>query len=104
FINAKGEVAIEPRFDKIEDFDANGLAKVEENGKVAYINTQGEYALYPVGVSGLFKIDRDERTDYLDKEQKVIFSVETLCDIRVLKNAEGKIVWPKEGVVCPEAD
>ncbi len=50
FVNSKGEVAIEPVFDAVENFHCQ-LAKVVMNGKVGYI-----------GPDGLFRIT----ADYLD--------------------------------------
>jgi len=47
YINAKGEVVIEPRFEEADDFGANGLAPIKENGKYGFINTKGEIAIAP---------------------------------------------------------
>ena len=42
-INEKGEEVITPRFDDAEDFAANGLARVEVNGKYGYIRAPFPY-------------------------------------------------------------
>ncbi|MDR0716262.1 MAG: WG repeat-containing protein, partial [Azoarcus sp.] len=47
YINAKGEEVIPPRFDEAEDFAANGLARVEADGKRFCIDAKGEESRYP---------------------------------------------------------
>ena len=40
FVNKKGQMVIEPRFDNVEAF-CNGLAKIELDGKFGYVNKKG---------------------------------------------------------------
>lgn len=48
FINKKGEVTIEPRFDLVvRGFNEEGFAVIKENGKCGTINEQGEYIIKP---------------------------------------------------------
>jgi len=54
YINAQGELVIAPKLDYANDFDANGLAQIQENGLWGYINTKGEMVIAPKfdGVGG----------------------------------------------------
>jgi len=70
YINENGEVIIAPRFDRVENFARNGLAEVVEDGKTGFINVKGEFVVF-----------RDK-----------------ICDLDVLKNPQGKIIWPKKNI------
>jgi rRNA maturation protein Nop10/predicted DNA-binding WGR domain protein len=69
YINSKGEMVIDPRFDKAGDFSKNGAARVEENGKVRYIDTKGQTIVYIDEVAGR----------------------------KVVKNARDEVIWTEEG-------
>jgi hypothetical protein len=60
YINRKGEIIIEPKFEHIDDFH-NGLANFKEGGKWGIMNTKGEYIIPPKFVSALlFSLDLAE--------------------------------------------
>jgi len=78
FINGKGEVVIEPRFDRTWSFE-EGLALVRVKGKYGAINEKGEFVIEPrfyllLGPSeGLFLFAYKKRKfGYMDKEGNVV--------------------------------
>ena len=81
YINAAGEVAIEPQFDKAYSF-SNGLALAKRNDKKkGYINTEGEFAIEPQVDSpfyistlsnGLAVIKIDDKCGYINEKGEVV--------------------------------
>lgn len=47
YINGQGKMMIPPRFERVENFAANGLALVKENGKYGYIDAKGKMVIPP---------------------------------------------------------
>ena len=77
YINTKGRWVIPSRFySVIYSFSDNGLAWVRENEKSIFINAKGE----------------------------TVASIDDVCDLKVLKNARGEIIWPQktEAQICEE--
>jgi hypothetical protein len=68
YINAKGKMLITPKFDIAEDFSSSGVARVEESGKVSYINETGQAIVY---------------IDEIDGRKAV-------------KNARNEVIWSEE--------
>ncbi len=59
YINNKGEIVIQPKFDLAYDFNDNCLAIINENNKNGIIDLKGEYKVYPIYDSiSPFKEDR----------------------------------------------
>ncbi|WP_152393086.1 WG repeat-containing protein [Paenibacillus guangzhouensis] len=48
YIDAKGEMILQPRFDDARDFQKNGLAIVSEKGKYGVIDASGRYVVQPI--------------------------------------------------------
>ena len=46
YLDTKGNIAIEPKFDIAWEF-SKGLARVEIDGKEGYINSEGKYVWEP---------------------------------------------------------
>ena len=64
----KGEMVIASKFQDVGVWAANGLARVQENKKWGYINTQGQ----------------------------TVVTIEDVDGHEVLKNARGEIIWPRQ--------
>ncbi|MBR6179100.1 MAG: WG repeat-containing protein [Bacteroidales bacterium] len=47
FINEYGQWIVEPKFESIDDFKTNGLARIKQNNKYGVINTSGEIVVKP---------------------------------------------------------
>jgi hypothetical protein len=74
YINEKGEVVIEPRFEQARDFAENGLARVQENEKWGYINEAGTCVIMTsfddardFSANGLAAVKVNEKYGYIDK-------------------------------------
>lgn len=48
YINEKGRLAIEPIYDRADDFQDNGLAAVTRENRTGLIDSSGKYVVYPV--------------------------------------------------------
>ncbi|MDR3352863.1 MAG: WG repeat-containing protein [Zoogloeaceae bacterium] len=67
--------AIEPRFDLVWDFDDNGLAVVQVNGKCGYINEKGEEVIPPrfdraddFAANGLASVKINGKWGFIDRK------------------------------------
>jgi hypothetical protein len=75
YINRRGEIVIPPRFDIAWEFAANGLARVEVDGKIGYINTKGEEVISPrfgfagdFADNGLAAVEEDGKWGYINAQ------------------------------------
>jgi hypothetical protein len=80
YINAKGELVIPPTFEDAWDFAANGLARVEMEGKQGYINAKGGFVIEPnfgwagdFAANGLAVVEMEGKWGYINaKGEEVI--------------------------------
>lgn len=84
FIDKKGNVVIPFTYDDASEFK-NGLARVEQNGKDAFINTNNEIVIpfetydgvYPsVGANGLINVKKGNQYGYADANGKMVIAAQ----------------------------
>ena len=68
YINAKGDMVIEAKFDDAEDFYSNGMANVKINGKLFYINEKGDVLVY----------------------------IDEITGHKIIRNAQDEVIWSEE--------
>ncbi|WP_314589315.1 WG repeat-containing protein [Paenibacillus terrigena] len=66
YIDAKGEMVIQPRFDDARDFQDNGLAIVSEKGKYGVIDAAARYVVQPIYNS--INSFKDRRAIVIDRD------------------------------------
>ncbi|MDJ0580920.1 WG repeat-containing protein [Crocosphaera sp.] len=77
YIDAKGKVVIEPRFEEAETF-IDGLAKVRIDRKYGYIDKYGKIIIQPkfdeIGhfIDGLAKVRIDRKYGYMDQSKTIV--------------------------------
>lgn len=114
YINAEGEFVIAPDVNPYEIFHAGFHAnRFKGDGWACTyglcINAKGESAPEPIGTSGLSRIVKNGRTEYLNAQQELVFFEESdssVCYMRILNNATGKTLWPHQNNItriCDEA-
>ncbi|GHT85204.1 hypothetical protein AGMMS49960_18660 [Betaproteobacteria bacterium] len=111
-INTKGEFIVEPVADESIRFYENGLGIIIQAGKWGVVSKQGQMIVKPrfgsinsvsVAQGGLIlaldkdiediKDIHDTEWYYLDRDGSIVFYSETVAGGKVVKNAEGVIIW-----------
>ncbi|WP_026652783.1 WG repeat-containing protein [Butyrivibrio proteoclasticus] len=79
FVDRDGNVAIEPVFDSVKDFDGNGYAIVFDHGNYGIINEKGDYVVDPdyldistIVIDGELCYRLDNGIKYLNSKLEVI--------------------------------
>ena len=91
------------RFDEAEDFDANGLAAVRQNGRSGYINERNEWAI-AAQFAQAWSFGRQDWARVLQESSRLpafintkgewILRQEIICKRTVIKDATDEIIWP----------
>jgi hypothetical protein len=99
-IDGQGKEIVTPRFDVLGRFFADGMTVVYLDGKWGFIDERGKEVVPPCFDNqpdyryngGLAKVTRDGKRHYINREGRVVLTLERLHDSEVLKDTQGKIL------------
>jgi len=103
YVNIQGELMIPLKFDEARSFNINGLAAVKENGKWGFINTKGKMVtpfkfdeVSDFEANGLVRVVKNGKSSFINAKGHTVVTIDRVCDVEVLKNSRGKILWPQK--------